>query len=380
MKYFISLMFLIVIVFQDVSCFEMVTIPSGVYTMGTENEFFPLSGSTDELPESSYHPHEVHISSFKISKYEIDSDLFLKFLSEKGRSPFDQTNVYDKLLKLNDKNYTGFPAVSTYFYALDFCKWLSQKEKKHYRLPTEAEWEYVATGGNDYQYPWGNKYIQLSIAQEQQRVDLKKYSKDESPFGVMNMYGNVAEWVADYYQYNAYEISEDKNPVCIDGKQTSKDGSYEFPPLYVVRGLNNYFYDLNQIEIPIQMFTGIKRRYPYWHNTLEPYIHIGFRVVEDSGKTSFYTNGSMVDYFYRDALAMKDIQLRTHPTINSELIGSICKGESIKIMFSLINEDCSQWYRIQTMQYNSNDDEGKKMGDYGKVGWVLKSEVEINEY
>jgi formylglycine-generating enzyme required for sulfatase activity len=349
----------------------MITIPGGTYFMGTDDIVFSSSGTSDMLPDSIYRPHKVIIEEFKISKYEIETSLFLQFLKESGRNSFDVEDIYSKLLEYNSEQFFNYPAVSNYFYALDFCKWLSAKSGKQYRLPTEAEWEYAATGGDGRKYPWGNTYQTIGKNGDTQRLPLKKYSKDKSPFGIMNMYGNVAEWVLDYFQYNAYSLSKMVNPICIDGEQVSSDKDYIYPPTYVVRGTNSYFYNFKMIEIPVDEFANIKRRYPYWHDLFSrtPNENIGFRIVEEIKNTKFSINIGEVIYHYQIYTTLNSTNIFLSPAENAKILVRVNKNEKLRGLFLLVDDNDAQWVRVQTVNYTEYT-EGKKMGDEGIVGWI----------
>jgi formylglycine-generating enzyme required for sulfatase activity len=96
--------------------------------------------------------------------------------------------------------------------AVRFCEWLGRKEGRHYRLPTEAEWEYAARGGLVQQdYPWGNATAEgrAAVAMLQSQP---VGSYDPNGFGLYDMAGNADEWVSDWYDEHYYERSPVKDP------------------------------------------------------------------------------------------------------------------------------------------------------------------------
>jgi len=112
--------------------------------------------------------------------------------------------------------------------AIKFCLWLNTREKRKYRLPTEAEWEYAARGTDGRAYPWGDKLNQGDLANfadcnttfpwraadindgYAQTSPVASYPKGASPFGIEDMSGNVWEWCQDYFE--AYKGNDRINP------------------------------------------------------------------------------------------------------------------------------------------------------------------------
>jgi iron(II)-dependent oxidoreductase len=88
----------------------------------------------------------------------------------------------------------------TQFGARIFCKWLNEKTGRYYRLPTEAEWEYAATGPEKRRFPWGDEAptperANLDAARPG-TVSVTALPAGDSPFGCRQMIGNVWEWTA----------------------------------------------------------------------------------------------------------------------------------------------------------------------------------------
>lgn len=183
---------------------DLVAVPAGSFMMGSSK------GGGDAKPE-----HRVEIDAFRIGRGEVTNRLFLKFAEETKRPrPADPDFA---------KNYMAanpdLPVVNVrYADAIAFCQWVGEKTGATVRLPTEAEWEYAALGGHDgYLYPWGvgdpKTHARFS---DNTKSGVKTVAADAFPandFGVRNMAGNVAEWVADYYDEKAYEGGTKKNPL-----------------------------------------------------------------------------------------------------------------------------------------------------------------------
>jgi formylglycine-generating enzyme required for sulfatase activity len=177
---------------------EWVSIPSGSFKMGDNfNE-----GSSAEKPV-----HEVYLSSYSISKYEVTFEQYDKFCDATGRTkPSDEGWGRGKR-----------PVIHvTWDDAKAFCDWLSSQTGESIHLPTEAQWEKAARGTDQRRYPWGNGAPNSSLANYNNQVGktmpVGSYPNGKSPFGVHDMAGNVWEWCSDWYSSTYYSVSPGSNP------------------------------------------------------------------------------------------------------------------------------------------------------------------------
>jgi formylglycine-generating enzyme required for sulfatase activity len=170
---------------------EMVYVPSGEFLMGSEDE----DAYKTEKPE-----HIVYLDGYWIYKHEVTNAQYQRCI---------EAGVCSGNLGLYSENEN--PAVYINWHmAESYCEWVGG------RLPTEAEWEKAARGDDGRTYPWGETRPSCGIANyygcRSGTAPVGSYLDNVSPYGALDMAGNVWEWVADWYGADYYAVSPYSNP------------------------------------------------------------------------------------------------------------------------------------------------------------------------
>ncbi|MFH0801594.1 MAG: formylglycine-generating enzyme family protein [bacterium] len=176
---------------------ELILIPAGEFTMGSPDG----TGENDEHPQ-----HKVYLDAYYIGKYEVTNEQFARFVNETGYQP-------EGAWKLSYNSSTTDHPVGPVSWAdaVAYCNWAAL------RLPTEAEWEKAARGQDGRTYPWGNKWDASRCNNSVIRASSGKkpvgsFPSGASPYGCLDMAGNVWEWCHDWYSDTYYSSSPSKNP------------------------------------------------------------------------------------------------------------------------------------------------------------------------
>lgn len=198
-----------------------VEIPAGSFYMGGTGE----GEDFDEAPV-----HKVTISRpFRMGQTEVTNAQFEAFRPEH--------QVYRGKNGLSSGDDEAVTFVS-YHDAVAFCEWLSQKEGKTYRLPTEAEWEYACRAGTYYDFYTGdglpeNYRKHQQTTRNYAAVSLRVGQTPPNAFGLYDMHGNVEEWCLDWYGPYSAEEQTDPAGYATGFYRVTRGGSHNTPDKYL---------------------------------------------------------------------------------------------------------------------------------------------------
>jgi formylglycine-generating enzyme required for sulfatase activity len=180
---------------------EFVFVPAGEFVMGSPNG----EGNDKERPQ-----HTVSLDSYWIGKTEVTNAQYARCV-EAGGCPAPDNNVW------NESSFAQHPVTDVSWEdAVVYAQWLTGQSGLTVRLPTEAEWEKAARGTDGRPYPWGNTDPSDRLLNYDRNVGSTTpvgiYPAGASPYGALDMAGNVWEWVADWYDSGYYKQSPARNP------------------------------------------------------------------------------------------------------------------------------------------------------------------------
>jgi formylglycine-generating enzyme required for sulfatase activity len=178
----------------------LVYVPAGEFTMGS-NE-----GDSDEQPV-----HTVALDAFWIDKSEVTNAMYVKCVNAGACNPPTSTSSYARDSYYGNSEFDNYPVIYVSWNdAKAYCKWADR------RLPTEAEWEKAARWNDamqeKYTYPWGNDPPMNDLLNYRHEVgdttEVGAYPQGASPYGALDMAGNVWEWVSSFYRPYPYDAND----------------------------------------------------------------------------------------------------------------------------------------------------------------------------
>jgi len=213
--------------------------------------------------------HKVTLALFSIAKYPVTVGEYREFIEDDGyqiREYWTETGwLWRKSInriqpkywseqkwKLSDK----LPVVGVSWYeAIAFCDWLSEKLEKTVCLPTEAEWEKAGRGTDGRLYPWGEnfniKYCNTRESNLNKTIPVDENdSRCESPYGCVDMAGNTSEWTKSEFKQYPYVGNDGRNEIEGEKIRVTRGGSWFKPKIRArvsARGMNDPFFSDNDL-------------------------------------------------------------------------------------------------------------------------------------
>jgi eukaryotic-like serine/threonine-protein kinase len=189
-------------------------IPAGEFQMGCDPAHTGGYGVPADAPL-----HNVFLDAYTIDKFEVTNADYLKCELASACPPPAANSSRLRLAYYNNLVYKDYPVLNvSWEAAASYCTWVGKQ------LPSEAQWEKAARGSSDTRaYPWGDQEPDCTLANtynEHEVSDCKgdttqvgSYPLGVSPYGALDMAGNVWEWVNDWYQADYYSLSPYANPL-----------------------------------------------------------------------------------------------------------------------------------------------------------------------
>ena len=199
---------------------EVLLIPAGEFLMGSDPEQ-DKHAYGDEQPQ-----HTLNLPDYYLAKTPVTNAQYLAFVQatdhrepqhwEQGKPPAGK--VDHPVVKVSWDDVVAY------------CRWLAEATGKPYRLPSEAEWEKGARGADGRIWPWGNRWdpqrCNSSEGGKGGPTPVGAYPQGASPYGCLDMAGNVWEWTSSLYKGYPYDAADGREDLEAEGRRVLRGGAF----------------------------------------------------------------------------------------------------------------------------------------------------------
>jgi formylglycine-generating enzyme required for sulfatase activity len=257
---------------------DMVHVRAGPFQMGSSDQQIDWLAQHSDLAKKwkqrgyfdrEQPQHTVALPDYYIGKHPVTVGEFRAFVDAGGYLhrqywtnagwPWRQTRGRTEPDLWNEEKWAGddrLPVVGVSWYeAHAYCQWLSEATGRHYRLPTEAEWEKAARGTDGRPYPWGDAFDASRCNARDSGLEcttpVGQYSPaGDSPYGCADMAGNVSKWTISRFRPYPYDPGDGRDDPEGDAERVTRGGSWHSPALRVrvtSRGYNGPWFTDNDL-------------------------------------------------------------------------------------------------------------------------------------
>ena len=192
----------------------MVYVPAGEFIMGSND------GGGDERPE-----HQIYLNAFWIDQTEVTNLMYSICVNVNSCSPPIISSSHTHIKYFGNSEFNHYPVIYiNWTQARNYCIWAGRE------LPTEAQWEKAARGTDGRLYPWGNWKPSPALLNYDVKtgdvIEVGTYVNSASVYGVLDMAGNVWEWVSSSYWPYPYDENDGREDLSVDSLRVLRGGSW----------------------------------------------------------------------------------------------------------------------------------------------------------
>jgi formylglycine-generating enzyme required for sulfatase activity len=202
---------------------EMILIPAGEFLMGSDP-------SVDQDAASREQPqHTLYLPEYYLGKTQVTNAQYATFV--KATDYYQPENWIGGNPPRDKEDHPVL--VVSWHDAVTYCRWLAEITGKPYRLPNEAEWEKGARGTDGRIYPWGNRWdAERCNTRESSKpgdtTPVGAYPEGASPYGVLDMAGNIWEWTNSLWKPYPYRSDDGREDPSTWGRRVIRGGSWNY--------------------------------------------------------------------------------------------------------------------------------------------------------